>query len=371
MTAPATVERTGRSAVVRLQGDLAVSTAKDVYGQLRALCRRRDVREVKVDFGGAGRIDSAGVAVLAIVEKQMKRAGKTLALEGLQPEHETALALTQKAGEAPDEVVAESPLELLGDAAIKVKDSALQLVDLISETARQGFYVLRRKKKLPKGAFATQVALMGSDGVFIVGLLSFLLGMTMAFQGATVLGQFGADVYVADMIGFSMVRELAPLMTAVIVTGRTGAAIAAELGTMKVRSEVDALSTMGINTARFLVLPRLLAITVIGPALTLMSIGFGIVGGMLVAGLANGMPMRAFWSHLVEVLAFGDFVHGIGKSILFAWIIGLAGCHLGLRAGSDASSVGAATTRTVVSSIFFIIVADALITSIATAMAYS
>lgn len=366
----ASVERQGRTAVVRLQGDLAVPTARDVYGQLRALCKQRGVRDVTLDFAGAGRVDSAGIAVVSLFERQMQRAGKRVALRGLREAHEKALALRPEAGGSTEVADPPTPLEILGDKVLALRGSASQLVDLIIETSRQGLSVLARRKKLPRGAFGTQLAVMGADGVFIVGLLSFLLGMTMAFQGMTVLQQFGAGVFAADMLGYSMVRELAPLMTAVIITGRTGAAIAAELGTMKVRSEVDALSTMGINSARFLVLPRLMAITIIGPALTLLSIGFGILGGILVTGMGGDLSAEAFWQRLTERLLFSDWVHGIGKSFVFAWIIGLAGCHLGLRAGSDASSVGSATTRTVVTSIFFIIVVDAIFATVATIMRY-
>ncbi len=366
----ATVERHGRTAVVRLRGDVVVGTARTVLGQLKTLCRRRDVRNITLDFAGVGRVDSAGIAVVSIVERRMTRAGKRLQLTGLHAAHEQALALRPRAAGKPDVDDPATPLELLGDKVLAIRASAGQLAGMIIETARQGFLVLVRKKQLPRGAFVAQLATMGADGVFIVGLLSFLLGMTMAFQGMTVLQQFGAGVFAADMLGYSMVRELAPLMTAVIITGRTGAAIAAELGTMKVRSEVDALSTMGINSARFLVLPRLMAITIIGPALTLLSIGFGIAGGMLVTSMGGDLSPEAFWQRITERLLFSDFVHGVGKSLVFAWIIGLAGCHLGLRAGSDASSVGSATTRTVVSAIFFIIVVDAIFATIATVARY-
>jgi phospholipid/cholesterol/gamma-HCH transport system permease protein len=168
------------------------------------------------------------------------------------------------------------------------------------------------------------------------------------------------------MIGMSMVRELVPLMTAVIVTGRTGAAIAAELGTMRVRSEIDALATMGISPVRFLIVPRIAAITVVGPALTLIGIFVGILGGMLVAALTLDMPAVTFWSRVVYRVTLLDFVHGLGKSLVFAWIIGLVGSHLGMRASGDASSVGSATTRTVVVSIFLIIVVDAVFATITT-----
>jgi phospholipid/cholesterol/gamma-HCH transport system permease protein len=195
--------------------------------------------------------------------------------------------------------------------------------------------------------------------------------MTMGFQGAVQLQRFGAGVFVADMVGMTMVRELSPLMTAVILTGRTGAAIAAELGTMRVRSEIDALSTMGISPVRFLIAPRLIAITLVVPALSLMSMFIGMFGGMVVASYALDLPMITYWQRIIERVSLGDFVHGVGKSFVFAWIIGFAGSHLGMRAGGDASSVGAATTRTVVTSIFFIILVDAIFATISTLLRYS
>jgi phospholipid/cholesterol/gamma-HCH transport system permease protein len=162
----------------------------------------------------------------------------------------------------------------------------------------------------------------------------------------------------------SMIREFGPMMTAIIVTGRTGAAIAAELGTMRVGSEIDALEAMGVSPTRFLLLPRLAALTFVQPALSLISMFVGIAGGMLVTALVIHVPPAVFWDRIVERCDIMDFVHGLGKSVLFAWIIGLAGCHLGMRATADATSVGAATTRTVVVSVFFIIMVDAVIATI-------
>jgi phospholipid/cholesterol/gamma-HCH transport system permease protein len=250
-------------------------------------------------------------------------------------------------------------------------ESARQLGALIRETCRQALRVIMRRERLPAGSLGDQLARMGSDAIGIVGLLGFLLGMTMSFQGAVQLQRVGAGPFVADMIGVSMVREIAPLMTAVILTGRTGAAIAAELGTMRVRSEIDALATMGISPIRYLIVPRMAAITFVGPALSLLCMFIGCMGGMIVAAFALDLAPITFWQRMVERLTIGDFAHGLAKSFVFAWIIGFAGSHLGMRARGDASSVGAATTRTVVASIFFIILVDAIFATITTAVKYS
>ncbi|HEU0030577.1 MAG TPA: MlaE family lipid ABC transporter permease subunit [Kofleriaceae bacterium] len=361
-----TVERRGRAAVVHLRGDLVVPTARDVYGKLRGVAKRRDVREVVLDFSDAGRIDSSGLAVVSLVEQQLRRHGKKLELTSMNERHRAAIELLPKSHVAPERLEQPGRLEKLGDRVLGVNDSTRQLWDLIAETVRQSWAVVSGRKRLPAGALGDQLSTMGVDGVFIVSLLSFLLGLTTAFQGAVQLQKFGAGVFVVDMIGLSMVRELAPLMTAVILTGRTGAAIAAELGTMKVRSEVDALTAMGISPVRFLIVPRLAAITLVVPMLTLIAMFVGMLGGMLVASLSLDMPAVTFWGRLTERLDLWDYSHGLAKSVVFAWIIGLAGCHLGMRAGGDASSVGSATTRTVVTSIFFIIVVDAIFATVST-----
>lgn len=356
---------------MHLQGDVVAASAPQLYGKLRAMCRRRDVSKIVVDFSKAGRVDSSGVAVLAMMTRQLQRAGKALELDDLAPHHKAALALAPQEPVQPERVEHPGTLEKIGAGVIATWASARALVALIWETLRQAAAVAVRKRKLPLGELTLQISKMGVDGIFIVALLSFLIGMTMAFQGAVQLQRFGASVFVADMIGLSVVRELAPLMTAIVLTGRTGAAIAAELGTMRVRSEIDALSTMGINPVRFLVLPRIAAITFVVPALTLMAIFIGMAGGMFVTTLSLDMPVVTFWQRMVERVMLHDYLHGMGKSFVFAWIIGFAGSHLGMRARGDASSVGAATTRTVVASIFFIILVDAIFATISTVMKYS
>ena len=357
---PAVVEREGRGAIARLQGDLGIDNAKALHACLRSAAKRRGVRTLVLDFERAQKIDSAGVAVVSLVVKQARRAGREIEMRNLAEHHQAALELLPSEARSIVREPRPRAVEILGGRILDGGAGAMELVRLVRETLRQGAAVVMRREKLPNGSIVAQVSTMGVDALFIVSLLSFLLGMTMAFQGAVQLERFGAGPFVADMVGMSMVRELSPLMTAIILTGRTGAAIAAELGTMQVRSEIDALQTMGIGPVRFLVVPRMAAITMTGPALTLISMFVGIAGGALVASVSLGLPVFAYWERVVARVDLDDFVHGISKSLVFAWIIGFAGCHLGLRTGGDASSVGGATTRTVVVSIFFVIVVDAL-----------
>lgn len=364
-----TIQRDGRSAVVHLRGDLVVPTVGGLYVKLRTVAKRRDVRTLVLDFSDAGRIDSSGIAVVALLNRQLARHGKRLDLSSMRDQHRAALELSPELATRPAEaVVVVGAIERLGERVIGAGAGLRAFGQLVAETGRQLASIAARRSRIPAGSLRHHIEVMGVGAIFIVALLSFLTGMTMAFQGAVQLQRFGAGVFVADMIGMSMVRELVPLMTAVIITGRTGAAIAAELGTMQVRSEIDALSTMGINPVRFLIVPRIVAITIIGPALTLIGIFVGILGGMLVAAMTLDMPSVTFWARIVDRVTLLDFVHGLGKSLVFAWIIGFSGSHLGMRASGDAGSVGQATTRTVVVSVFFIILVDAVFATITTFM---
>lgn len=362
----ASVERDGRAAVVRLQGDLTVPSAKALYGDLCDVARRKDVRSIVLDFASVGRIDSSGIAAVSLVGRQLERSGKKLELRELEDRHKAAFAMVPKKVEKEEPIPQETAIEQLGGGVLSAWDGAKALSSIVKDSSHQAALVASRRKQLPSGSVGAQIVEMGFNGVFIVGVLAFLIGMTMAFQGVTQLQRFGAGVFMADMLSLSMVRELAPLLTAIILTGRTGAAIAAELGTMKVRSEIDALDVMGINPNRFLILPRLVAITFAGPALTLMGMFIGMLAGGLVASLTIDLPAIAYWTRIAEFITLGDYAHGLVKSLLFSWIIAVSGCHFGMRATGDPSSVGHATTRTVVVSVLMIIFVDAMFATITT-----
>jgi phospholipid/cholesterol/gamma-HCH transport system permease protein len=300
------------------------------------------------------------VAVIELARRSLERSGRHLELEHVGDAHQVALQLSPSTRSRPERAGNDTWLEAIGDRVLLIVENLRALGRLAFEVVRQTALIATRRHKLPQGSVAQHVLVMGADGVFIVSLLSFLLGVTTAFQGVMQLSRFGAGVFVADMVGWSMIRELAPLMTAVVLTGRTGAAIAAELGAMRVGQEIDALTAMGVSPVRFLVVPRLAALTFALPALTLISMAVGIVGGMIVAALLLDMSAVTFWSRIVDRVDMADFLQGFLKSFAFAWIIGLVGSHLGMRASGDAGSVGNATTRTVVTCIFLIIVVDAV-----------
>jgi phospholipid/cholesterol/gamma-HCH transport system permease protein len=200
----------------------------------------------------------------------------------------------------------------------------------------------------------------GVDALPIVGLLSFLLGVVVAYQGAAQLRLYGANIFVADLVGLSMLREFAPLIAAIIIAGRSGSAYAAQIGTMAVTEEIDAMRTIGIEPLDLLVLPKVIALMMALPLLTVFADALGVVGGMLMAQTQLGVSFNEFLDRFVRAVSPTDFMVGICKAPVFAAIIAVVGCFQGFRTQGGADSVGRQTTRSVVQSIFMVIVADAL-----------
>jgi phospholipid/cholesterol/gamma-HCH transport system permease protein len=201
---------------------------------------------------------------------------------------------------------------------------------------------------------------VGVDGLPIVALISFLMGLIMAFMSSVQLQQFGANIYVASLVGLAMTRELGPIMTAIIVAGRSGSAFAAEIGTMKISEEVDALFTMGFNPVMFLVVPKLVAAAIMVPILTLFSDIFAIMGGLLVGVFMLDLTAGAYMAQTIKTLELFDVFWGVLKGGVFGVLITWIGCFRGFQVRGGAASVGEATTSAVVSSIFLIILSDSV-----------
>jgi phospholipid/cholesterol/gamma-HCH transport system permease protein len=199
----------------------------------------------------------------------------------------------------------------------------------------------------------------GVNALPIVALLSFLVGVIMAFQAAVALRQFGAEIFVANMIGLSVLREMGPLMTAIILAGRSGSAFAAEIGTMKVREEIDALKTTGLEPVRFLVVPRVLAGVVMTPVLTVFADLLGVMGGSVVM-MSLGFPLITFFNQLQTAVSYGSLVGGLVKAFAFGILIAAIGCLRGLQTQTGASAVGLSTTHAVVSGIILIVITDGI-----------
>lgn len=209
-----------------------------------------------------------------------------------------------------------------------------------------------------------QIVRIGVHSLPIVGIISFIVGLIIAMQSAYQLQRFGAAIYVADLVGVSMTRELGPLITAIIMAGRSGSAIAAEIGTMQVAEELDALKTMALHPIRYLAVPRTLAMLIVLPCLTVLADMLGILGGMTLGITSLKIPWQSYFNETAQAILLKDFISGLIKSFFFAAIIAIVGAYEGFHVAGGAEGVGKATTTAVVRSIFLIILADMLFTAL-------
>ncbi len=251
-------------------------------------------------------------------------------------------------------------LENVGQSAATALGQALALLGFIGETALAAARSLAQPSRIRWRPILYNIRSSGFDALPIVGLLSFLLGIVVAYQGADQLRQYGANIFVADLVGLSMLREFAPLMTAIIIAGRSGSAYAAQIGTMAVTEEIDAMRTLGIVPLELLVLPKIIALVIALPLLTVFADLMGVLGGMVMARAQLGVGFGDFVERLSKAVSITSYLVGIGKAPVFAGIIAVVGCFQGFRTKGGADSVGRQTTRSVVQSIFLVIVADAL-----------
>jgi len=246
----------------------------------------------------------------------------------------------------------------LGDATYRVALDLKYMISFIGSVCLSMIYVCIHPKSLRTDDTFLYMQKSGVDALPIVGLISFLMGLIMAFMSSVQLKQFGANIYVASLVSLAMVRELGPIMTAIIVAGRSGSAYAAEIGTMQISEEIDALFTMGFNPTRFLVIPKLIATVIVVPILTLFSDLFAILGGLVVGVFMLDLTTNAYITQTIKTLTLFEVFWGLFKSGVFAIIITWIGCLRGFRVRGGAASVGQATTSSVVSSIFLIILTD-------------
>jgi phospholipid/cholesterol/gamma-HCH transport system permease protein len=235
-------------------------------------------------------------------------------------------------------------------------------LDFIGDAVVAGVQAVRRPFTVNWTDVPKLMERAGADGLPIVLMINFLVGLVTAFQAALQLKQFGANIFVADLVGLSITRELAPLMTAIIVAGRSGAAFSAELGTMRVSEEIDALRTLGLDPYQFLVFPRVVALVLVLPLLTILADLVGIAGGLLVAMLSLDLTINAYLLEVQKAVGVWDVSSGCLKTAVFGLNIALIACQRGLATHGGAEGVGRSTTSAVVSSLFAIVVVDAIFT---------
>lgn len=347
--------------VLSITGALDTTSTGQAWRHALRLLNQHQPKRLIVDASQLTYCDGAGAALLLELRRRQENRRQAYEIQSLNPAYQALLDLYDRWAAQPPEPLspAESPLEQIGRATVSIWDDVVILIAFVGQLCAALAQAARRPRLVRwKDAFLT-AELAGVNALPIISLLGFLLGLIMAFQSAIPMRQFGADIYVANLIGLSMLRELGPLLTAIILAGRSGSAFAAELGTMKVSEELDALTTMGLEPVRFLVVPRVIAAVAMTPLLAVFAGLLGLVGGAVVM-LSLGFPLVTYLIQVKSAVAVGDLLGGLGKSFVFGIVVAAIGCLRGLQTKSGAGAVGDSTTRAVVSGLVLITVVDGI-----------
>ncbi|MEI8245197.1 MAG: ABC transporter permease [Lentisphaerota bacterium] len=347
---------------------MEVSGISRIFNDLKT--RLKDTERVEFDLNGIPAADPGIVVLLKSVITLSTEKNFSVGLLNLSGELQAVLAksgISQDGSYTDISAKSKGPASIfltLGAAAYKFGSDTKSIVGFSGSILIAIYKMIRNPRKIPVQETLYYIDKTGVDAVPIVSLICFLMGMILGFQGISQMKRFGIDIYVADLVGLGIVRELGPLMVAMICTGRAGSAFAAEIGTMKVSEEIDALITMGIKPERILVIPKILALFIAMPLLTIIGDIIGILGGTLVSILASDITFAAFYGRTLQAIEPANIFESLLKSIIFAVLIASVGCLRGMEAQNDAKGVGRATTSSVVSGIFLIVIADALVTFI-------
>jgi phospholipid/cholesterol/gamma-HCH transport system permease protein len=337
---------------------------RSVWSDVSRFLRSHTGTPILLDFERVKTFDSSGIALLRMIRRYCREHRMEMELRSAPRRVEDFYRYVELESDFPDapSIPLPDPISRLGGFFVKEGESSLNLARFIGNFSKTCAGILKGKRRLRWKEILFYMQSAGYEALFIVFLLSFLIGLVMAFQAAVQLRQFGANIYVADLVSISISRELGPVFTAVILAGRSGSAFAAEIGTMKINEEVDALTVMGIEVTEFLVLPKVLALAAAGPLLTIFADVSAILGGVIVGIVSLDLTANAFMSEVHWALTLGDVMTGLFKSVVFAMLVSLIGCFRGLQTEKGAQSVGRQTTSAVVSGIFLIIAADAVFT---------
>jgi len=344
--------------VLTLSGRLVAETVPAVWREALHAVRGAATRPVTVDASRVDYCDGAGIALLVDLLREPREA--PVEVTNLAPAYRALLAQFDPRGLVQDldpEPPRRPAIEEIGRTAATVARDLRVQVEFLGQATAALFSAIRHPSTVRWRDVWIVCERVGADALPIVALISFLLGLILAFQSAVPMKNYGAEIFVADLIGLGMVRELGTLMTAILLAGRTGAAFAAEIGTMRVNQEIDALTTMGIDPVRFLVSTRVIAAVMMTPLLSIFAVLVGMLGGAFTM-LSYGVPFVTFASEVDSAVKFGDFMAGWVKSFVFALAIAGIGCLRGLQTAAGASAVGDSATRAVVSGLVLIVIID-------------
>ena len=327
-----------------------------------SIIREKPALSLVLDFSKTRHVDSAGLSMLYYLNRLYRKVNKKITVRNIS----ASILSTLKTWQPISEEKTDGPrasgglFAEVGGGAWKAREMAVQALSMLAEILYWGSFGLLKKRDFRRGVLFEQMFFMGYKSMGIVCLLAFLIGMVLALQAAIQLNRYGAGIFLAPMIGISMIKELGPLLTAIIISGRNGSSTTAEIATMVVGEEIDALKTMGLNPIQFVVVPKFWAMTLTMPFLSLCATVVGITSSYVVAVFYLGITSSLFVGELLKSVALIDVVENIIKSVVFSWLIIWVGAFHGFKVKGGAEEVGRETTASVVTGIFIVIVADAI-----------
>lgn len=350
--------------VLSIRGRWTVDSVKWLDSPLRRLSPA-GIATARFDLAGLRELDTAGAWLIERTRRALASAGVSVTIGGARPDHARLLRRISEAGALPPVApVRRRPIidfvAAVGEGAVDALRQARDLVGFFGLVIVTGLRVILHPGRIRIVSTVSHIERVGMSALPIVGLISFLVGIVLAYQGVDQLRQFGAEVYTVDLVGIAVLREMGILLTAIVVAGRSGSAFTAQIGTMMVNEEVDALRTLGLDPIEVLVLPRILALVVALPLLTFFADAMALLGGSLMLVLLIDATLPQIAQQLRDMVPLSHFWVGLSKAPVFAFLIAMVGCFEGLRVTGSAESVGRLTTQSVVESIFLVIVFDAV-----------
>ena len=366
------IEKKDNSYFLRCNGEWTLKNIADVTSALKNISQTTDKKSnVSWDISAIEEFDSAGIILLLHYVKKFKEQMNNVNIIGANSTQEKMLMMFQEEAESTNTLITKrhfifNIFEKIGKNTVSVLRDVVQFISFLGESCISLSYYILHPSSIRFKAIIKNIEEAGVRALPIVAVTSFLIGIVVAYQGAVQLEKFGANIFIVDMIAISVTRELAPLITAIVVAGRSGSSYTAQIGVMKITEEIDAMKTMSFDPFRFLVLPRMIALMIAMPLLVFFADIVGISGGMFIAEIQMNLSYTEFIQRLQNVLEAKHLWIGIIKAPVFAWLIAAVGCFRGFQVSYNTESIGRYTTISVVNAIFLVIAFDALFSVVLT-----
>lgn len=356
------IEKLPSNAVkINFSGRLDVDSVTSLWTNCLAEVTKLQPQSLVLELAHVDYIDSAGMALLQVLQNQQTSAHHSCTIQNLKPDFQQLFDyINRKVEKAPSDVMpAEGLTEHLGHFAVNIVQDVKDNIIFLGIFCYQLFFAFLHPKKIRWLDFWRVASITGPQALFLLVLIGFLIGLISTFQAAPSFGEFGVQIFMVNLVGLGLIREMGPLMTSVLLAGRTASSFAAEIGTMKINQEIDALTTMGLNPIKFLVIPRVLATVVMTPIASVFLITFGLIGCFIVM-FHLGYPLDACLNQLYSTITISDCLGGLVKTFAFSWVIASVGCLYGIRTKRDTQAVGTSTTQAVVSALIMLVIVDGI-----------